>query len=241
MPISYFCIVQLYFAEDLSTDTITLDKEESHHVVNVMRLHTGTTIDLTDGKGMFANGVISSSNPKACVIVVMNRNQQVFPRKYKLHIAIAPTKNIDRLEWFLEKATEIGIDAITPIKCNRSERKIINEDRLRKLITSAAKQSMNAWFPQLNSLVTFPEFIDQKAGEMKLIAHCGDGDKQLVNAVYQKGKDVLIMIGPEGDFDDEEIKMALNTGFNPVSLGASRLRTETAGLVACHSIAFMNQ
>ena len=233
--------MQLYFAADLSTSTVTLDKEESHHVIHVMRLHAGSTIDITDGKGMLANGIISAANPKTCVVEILNKNQEKSPRNYSLHIAIAPTKNIDRLEWFLEKATEIGIDTITPIICKRSERKIINEERLGKMVIAAAKQSVKTFFPVLNPLTSFKDFIRTEMKGIKLIAHCNNGERKLLKDTYNKGKNVLVLIGPEGDFDEEEIKMAERSGFTSISLGEARLRTETAGLVACQSIGFMNQ
>ena len=236
--------MQLYFAEDLITTTVTLDKEESHHVIHVMRLHAGSTIDITDGKGTLANGIISAANPKTCVVEILQRKQEHLPRNYALHIAIAPTKNIDRLEWFLEKATEIGIDTITPLLCQRSERKIINEDRLTKMVVAAAKQSLKTFFPVLNPLTSFKDFIDRETDGIKLIAHCYSSERKLLKDCYTPGsraKNVLILIGPEGDFDEVEIELAEKNGFKSISLGDSRLRTETAGLVACQSIAFMNQ
>ena len=224
--------MQLYFAADLSTSTVTLDKEESHHVINVMRLHAGSTIDITDGKGTLANGIISAENPKTCVVEILQRQLFDSPRNYSLHIAIAPTKNIDRLEWFLEKATEIGIDTITPIICKRSERKIINEERLGKMVIAAAKQSVKTFFPVLNPLTSLKDFIKTEIKGIKLMAHCNKGERKLLKDTYSKGKNVLVLIGPEGDFTNEEVDIALRHHFVPVSLGDTRLRTETAGIVA---------
>ena len=233
--------MQFYYAEDLSNSTVTLDKEESHHVIHVMRLNVGSTISITDGKGMQVTGIISAANAKTCVIEVLQRKQENSPRNYNLHIAIAPTKNIDRFEWFLEKATEIGIDAVTPLLCKHSERKIINDERLNKLVVAAAKQSLKTFFPILEPMTLFNDFILKEILAKKFIAHCRETDRNSLKDRYQKGSNVLIMIGPEGDFDEAEIKLAENAGFVPIHLGSARLRTETAGLVACQNIAFMNQ
>ena len=158
-------------------------------------------------------------------------------RNYKLHIAIAPTKNIERFEWFIEKATEIGIDEITPIVCRFSERKIIKPERLERIINSAAKQSVKAFFPTLNPLCTFDELLQQSHAKGKFIAHCYDGDKKLLKKAIAGCDDMLILIGPEGDFSKDEIEKATHAGYKQVTLGDSRLRTETAGIMACATIA----
>ena len=234
-------MVQLYFAEDLGTSTVKLDKDESHHMVNVVRLHTGSAVSLTNGKGLLAHGIISKADSKGCIVEIISSKQEGTRRNYDLHIAIAPTKNIDRFEWFLEKATEIGIDTITPLICRKSERKIINSERLNKLIVSAAKQSLKTVFPFLNPLDTFSDFIHQPMVGMKFIAHCGLGKRISLKQGNDRGNKFLILIGPEGDFDEDEIFKAEEAGFTALSLGEARLRTETAGVVACQNIAFMNE
>ena len=160
---------------------------------------------------------------------------------YKLHIAISPTKNIERLAWFLEKSTEIGIDVLTPVVCRFSERKIVKEERLHKIIVAAAKQSLKAYFPKLNPMITFDELMKNYQASQKFIAHCYEEDKKLFQNEIKPSSDVLILIGPEGDFSKEEVQKAISLGFVPVSLGNSRLRTETAGVVACHTVAVINQ
>ena len=234
-------MMQLYFAENLATSKVKLDKDESHHMVNVVRLHTGGAVSLTDGKGLLAHGIISKADPKGCIIEISSSKQEGTHRNYSLHIAIAPTRNIDRFEWFLEKATEIGIDLVTPLLCRKSERKIVNPERLNKMIVSAAKQSLKTVFPVLNPLTSFTDFILQHQEGMKFIAHCGLGKRISLKQGYERGNKFLILIGPEGDFDEEEIIKAGEAGFTAISLGEARLRTETAGVVACQNIAFMNE
>ena len=233
--------MNIFFAQDLTEKQITLNKEESNHAVHVLRLRTGEAITLVDGKGSVAKGIITSNNLKACEIQIVERHENFEPRNYYLHIAIAPTKNIDRFEWFLEKATEIGVDEITPLLCNHSERKEIKSERLEKLIVSACKQSLKAKFPVLNPMISFTEFIQNNFNEVKLIAHCRETEKKSIKEVLMLKQNVLIMIGPEGDFDETEIELAIKQSFIPISLGTSRLRTETAGVVACHSVAFINE
>ena len=200
----------------------------------------GDTITIVDGVGGFYNATIINPHPKHCAFEITRTVLEVGKRDYKLHIAIAPTKNIERLEWFIEKATEIGIDEITPLICRFSERKIIKAERLEKIIVSAAKQSVKAYFPTLNSMCTFDELMKNHQASQKFIAHCYDEDKKLLQTEIQKSSDVLILIGPEGDFSKEEVQKAISLGFRPISLGNSRLRTETAGVVACHTVAIIN-
>ena len=160
---------------------------------------------------------------------------------YHLHIAIAPTKNMDRLEWFVEKATEIGISEITPLLCRYSERKVVKLERINKIIVSAMKQSKKSLLPQLNEMISFNDFIKKCEGHDNcFIAHCYNQNKQSLSQLYLKGNDATIVIGPEGDFSEEEVESALKNGFSPITLGESRLRTETAGIVACHTIQLLN-
>ena len=219
----------------------TLSEEESQHAVRVLRLQTGDELELVDGAGGYYKAVISNPHPKHCEFVIKETFTEFGKRDYRLHIAIAPTKNIERLEWFIEKCTEIGIDEITPVICRFSERKIIKPERLEKIIVSAAKQSLKAYFPVLNPMCSFNEFIQQSIASKKFIAHCYGQDKQLLQQVYQKSSDAVILIGPEGDFSPEEVQKAIQHHYQPVSLGNSRLRTETAGVVACHTISLINE
>lgn len=232
--------MNLFYCPTISTATV-LSEEESQHAVKVLRLTVGNEIEIVDGVGGYYKALITNPHPKHCLFEIKETLKEFGKRDYKLHIAIAPTKNIERLEWFIEKATEIGIDEITPIICRFSERKIIKEERLEKIIVSAAKQSLKAYFPKLNPLCTFDEFLKKYQGSQKFIAHCYNNDKILLKNAIEKGSDAIILIGPEGDFSKEEVEKAISTGFSPISLGESRLRTETAGLVACHTAAIANQ
>lgn len=229
----------LFYVPNIAAGNV-LPEEESQHAVKVLRLQAGAEITIVDGVGGLYKARINRPHPKHCSFEIINSQLEVGKRNFKLHIAIAPTKNIERLEWFIEKATEIGIDEITPIVCRFSERKIVKEERLEKIIVSAAKQSLKAYFPKLNPLITFDQLMKCNEGSQKFIAHCYEADKRLLQTEISKTSDVLILIGPEGDFSPEEVEKAISLGFVPVSLGESRLRTETAGVVACHTVAIVN-
>ena len=209
--------------------------------MRVLRLQAGDELEVVDGAGGYYLAVVTNPHPKHCEFQIKETITEYGKRDYRLHIAIAPTKNIERLEWFIEKCTEIGVDEITPILCRFSERKIIKPERLEKIIVSAAKQSLKAYFPILNPMCSFRDFIQQTTVSQKFIAHCYEQDKQLLQRVYQKSSDAVILIGPEGDFSLEEVQAAIQHQFQPVSLGSSRLRTETAGIAACHTVALMNE
>jgi 16S rRNA (uracil1498-N3)-methyltransferase len=230
----------LFYAPNLLLGNI-LPEEESQHAIRVLRLQKGDRISIVDGIGGFYDAIISNPHPKHCGFEIIETRTDFGKRDYKLHIAIAPTKNIERFEWFIEKSTEIGIDEITPVTCRFSERKIVKEDRLEKIIVSAAKQSVKAFFPKLNPLCSFDELLKNHQTSQKFIAHCYDFDKPLLQVEIRRATNVLILIGPEGDFSPEEVEKAISQGFLPVSLGESRLRTETAGIVACHTVALLNQ
>ena len=210
-----------------------LDEEESGHCVRVLRYDRGDEILLTNGQGMTYTGVITSLHPKHCEFEVVQATQQEKHHSNYIHIAIAPTKNIERIEWFVEKCTEIGVDEITPLLCRFSERKQLRVDRLQRIILSAAKQSLTPYLPKLNELTDCREFIRGAKEETRFIAHCYKEDKRELRKEIVPGKSVVVMIGPEGDFSEAEIAEALEQGFVPVSLGESRLRTETAGIMAC--------
>ena len=233
--------MQLFYVPNISGAEVILDETESKHAVRVLRLSTGNNIQLIDGKGNFYDAVISDANPKKCRLSVIKTIREFGNRNFHLHIAIAPTKNIDRFEWFLEKATEIGIDEITPLLTAHSERKTINPERLEKIIVSAMKQSLKAYLPKLNDLTSFKETVVGNKTPNKYIAYCDDIQKTHLKDLTIKGSDTLILIGPEGDFSPDEVELALQNGFKVVSLGTSRLRTETAGIVACHIVNLANE
>ena len=230
----------MFYCPDI-LHSFTLSEEESQHAVRVLRLQSGDELEVVDGAGGYYLAVVTNPHPKHCEFQIKETITEYGKRDYRLHIAIAPTKNIERLEWFIEKCTEIGVDEITPILCRFSERKIIKPERLEKIIVSAAKQSLKAYFPILNPMCSFRDFIQQTTVSQKFIAHCYEQDKQLLQHIYQKPSDALILIGPEGDFSLEEVQAAIQHQFQPVSLGSSRLRTETAGVVACHTISLINE
>ena len=232
--------MSLFYVPDINLGQV-FSEEESQHAVRVLRLQAGNEIEIVDGVGGFYKAVITNPHPKHCTFEIKETILNYGKRDYKLHIAIAPTKNIERFEWFLEKCVEIGIDEVTPLLCRFSERKIIKPERLEKIIVSAAKQSIKAYFPKLNPMANFDEFIKSKNADQKFIAHCYEDDKKLLQNVCQKSLDVIVLIGPEGDFSPEEVQKALKNGYQPISLGNSRLRTETAGVVACHTVVMMNE
>lgn len=223
-----------------NTKRHSFDKDESRHIVKALRKKVGDVLQITNGKGYFFDGKIISDNQKGCVVEIENSTFQT-PLPYRLHILIAPTKSIDRFEWFLEKATEIGISEITPIRCSNSERKVLKLDRCERIVESAMKQSLSAYKPILNELTEFSEAIESNLGPNRIIAHCEEDKKVLLKEILKPNEPYTILIGPEGDFSSEEIATALDKGFIPVSLGDSRLRTETAGVVACYSVNFVNQ
>lgn len=217
-----------------------LDEQESKHAVRVLRLSAGSEVGLVDGKGTRYRARIVDPHPKRTVLEVVETIAEP-GHPYYLHIAIAPTKNMERTEWFLEKATEIGVDEITPIICERSERKDVKLERLEKIVVAAMKQSLKARLPIINAPIKYERFINQLHTGDKCIAHCATGDKKYLKDIVTKGGSSLLLIGPEGDFSDVEINQALNQRFVATSLGTSRLRTETAALAGCMEIAFINR
>lgn len=228
--------MQIFFEPDILTNGGILNEEESRHCVKVLRHKTGDTIHVIDGKGTRAVCTITKASPNDCQVKIDTTETAQQPGTL-CHIAIAPTKSIDRFEWFLEKSTELGINQITPLICQKSERKLLKHPRLERVITAATKQSLRLWRPTLNKIIAFSDFLNQQNPEkQKYIAHCEESDRKELFEELQKisaNKDFLILIGPEGDFSDKEIKTALEKGFVPVTLGKTRLRTETAGIAAC--------
>ncbi len=230
--------MELFYSALIENDRFRLPEDEARHMLKVLRHRTGDEIMVTDGKGNLYRTTIESIDQKNCVLRIESR-QSYHTAGYKLHLAVAPTKNAERFEWFLEKATEIGVDTITPILCQRSERKTMREDRFQKVLVAAMKQSLKFTLPVLNPAQNFSELI-QFAGATQRFICTMDATSTLAGE-YQKGKDCLILIGPEGDFSGDEIQLAVSKGFLPVSLGESRMRTETAAIMACSAISVLNQ
>ena len=230
-----------FYTPDIHGKIHRLEKQESQHCINVLRLQKGDRIILVDGKGGYYKSKIKTGDPHKCTIEIISSKHQVGKKNFRLHIAIAPTKNINRFEWFLEKATEIGIDEITPLLCKRSERKTIRQDRLNRVIISAMKQSVKAYKPELNKLTGFMEFISKNHPTNRFIAHYSKDTRTNLKGLVKNEQDILILIGPEGGFSSEEFHLACKNGFSAVLLGPNRLRTETAGLVACFTVNMINQ
>jgi len=234
--------MHVFYTPDISSNEYVLNEEESRHCTKVLRLGIGSLVYLIDGIGGLYKAEITGEHKKHVGLKVIEAKHEYQKRNHHLHIAIAPTKNIDRLEWFLEKATEIGIEEITPVICDRSERKIVKEDRLYKVITSAVKQSLQAYHPVLNPQVPLAAFLKQQNDSVKMIAHCLENEpRQFITNVTKPGERYTILIGPEGDFTTHEIEMALQSGYKPLTLGNTRLRTETAGLAACFEVNYLNR
>jgi len=235
--------MQLFYNHNINqnSEEIAFDKIESRHIVRVLRKNAGDILHITNGKGYLFTAEIVLASDKKCLAKIINCKEKPKPWSYYLHIAIAPTKLNDRFEWFLEKATEIGIDEITPIICQNSERRVVKLERFEKIIQSAMKQSLKFTLPKINEPVKFTEFINQEFTDKVCIAHCEENEKELLKNIISTEENALILIGPEGDFSSEEIQLAQEKNYIPISLGESRLRTETAGLVAVQNVAFINQ
>jgi 16S rRNA (uracil1498-N3)-methyltransferase len=234
--------MQLFYNPTINetTESFTFDREESKHIIKVLRKKDGDILFVTNGLGCLFKTEITLASDSKCTVQIVSFEKST-PSNFKLHLAVAPTKMNDRYEWFLEKATEIGIQEITPIICDRSERKVINTDRFEKIILSAMKQSNELYLPKLNPAISFKEFIKQQNEGLQLIAHCEETDKKTLKSVVQPNTNITVLIGPEGDFSEKEIALALEQKYIPVSLGNTRLRTETAAVVACHSVVFFNE
>ena len=232
--------MHIFYTPDIQNSP-ELPEEETAHAVRVLRLQPGDEVMLTDGTGNFYRARISLIAHKRCLVDIVETVPQPPLWSGHLHIAMAPTKNMDRTEWFAEKATEIGIDELTFLNCRYSERKVLNTERIAKILVSALKQSLKARLPRLNEMTDFKTFIQQPFSGQKFIAHCHEGEKTPLKDAVHKGEEVVVLIGPEGDFSEEEVHLAEEAGFIPVSLGPSRLRTETAALVACHILNLKNQ
>ncbi|MBB6111451.1 16S rRNA (uracil1498-N3)-methyltransferase [Mucilaginibacter lappiensis] len=235
--------MQLFYTPDIEPahPQYFLSEEESKHAIRVLRLEVGSEVQLIDGRGGFYTAVIQDAHPKRTILQITSVTESYNKRNHYLHLAVAPTKNIERLEWFLEKATEIGIDEVSLVISQRSERKEAKVDRLNKIITAAIKQSIKAYHPVLNEPVKLPELLARPFDGQRFIAHCEPGDKLNLRGELLPHGRYLILIGPEGDFTPAEIESALQNGFKPITLGESRLRTETAALEACFEVNFLNR
>lgn len=229
----------LFFSPDIRKSAL-LGENESQHCVKVLRMREGDALTITDGMGCFYECTLLQANPKQCLVGIQNILEKPKGWNHRLWIAFAPVKQMERNEWFVEKAVEIGIDGFSPILSQYSERKEIKKERLEKIAVSAMKQSQRAYLPEIDAMTGFEYLISRPFDGKKFIAHCYDLPKAPLAQRYQKGEDALILIGPEGDFSCEEVEKAIDAGFVPVSLGESRLRTETACLTAIHTIHVIN-
>ena len=234
--------MQLFYNSSINenTESFFFDKEESKHIIKVLRKKDNDILFVTNGLGYLFKTEITLSSDSKCTVKILTAVKSETPQ-FHLHLAVAPTKMNERFEWFLEKATEIGIHEITPILCDRSERKVINQERFEKIILTAMKQANVLFLPKLNKFKTFKEFIQVKNEGIQLIAHCEETSKKSLKSVLKPNQNVTLLIGPEGDFSEKEIQLATTQNFTAVSLGNTRLRTETAAIVACHSVVFVNE
>ncbi|WP_419211051.1 16S rRNA (uracil(1498)-N(3))-methyltransferase [Maribacter sp. X9] len=233
--------MQLFYNPDLNVDDsiFTFDSNESRHIIKVLRKKNGDKLWITNGKGYLFQAKITSDNIKKCEVEII-ASEKSHPPSYALHMAVAPTKMNDRFEWFLEKATEIGVHEITPVICDRSERKTIKLDRMQRVIESAMKQSLQTFLPKLNEPVSISEFLESPTNGLQFIAHCEESERFELKRRVVADQDITILIGPEGDFTPSEIKNTMHKGYLPVSMGKTRLRTETAAIVACTVVALIN-
>lgn len=231
----------LFYQPRIATEPY-LDEDESRHAVKVLRLGTGAKLEIVDGRGTWYAAEIVRPDARRCEVGIL-RTWTDAPRPYRIHLVIAPTKNLDRIEWMLEKCVEVGIDEISFLETRYSERRHLKLDRLDRLAVGAMKQSLKARLPLLNELRPFADWVRAQAAEgtQRFIAHLEEGERYLLQTAAQRGGSYVVLIGPEGDFSPEEIGQARQAGFRPVSLGESRLRTETAGLVAVHTLNLINQ
>lgn len=233
--------MNVFYLPDAHIGNISFPEEESKHIVKVLRMREGDTFCVTDGKGSLFDAELIDAHPKRAMAELSNQRKGYDNRNFKLSIAIAPTKLNERTEWFLEKATEIGIDEVKLFASYHSERRVANVDRFKKIVIAAMKQSVKSNMPAINEMQPFDKLVKQDFDGQKFIAWIDDDVKDQLCDLYEKGSNALVLIGPEGDFSREEVELAKDNGFIPVSLGEARLRTETAAIVACHTIQLINQ
>lgn len=233
--------MNVFYLPDAQLGTISFPEEESKHIVKVLRMKEGDRFCVTDGKGSLYDAELIDAHPKRAMADLSNQRQGYDIRDYKVSIAIAPTKLNERTEWFLEKSTEIGIDEVKLFSSYHSERRVANVERFKKIVVAAMKQSVKSKMPLIEEMVSFDKLVKQEYEGQKFIAWIDDDVKEQLCDLYKKGENALVLIGPEGDFSKEEVALAKENGFVPVSLGEARLRTETAAVVACHTIQLINQ
>jgi 16S rRNA (uracil1498-N3)-methyltransferase len=236
--------VHIFYTPDIENQSLYYDlsENESKHCTRVLRLKAGAFVKLIDGRGgIFQGKIADSSSKKQTRVDILSFVKDSRQRNYRLHMVVAPTKSLERYEWFLEKATEIGIDEITPIICERSERTVLKLDRLNKIVIAAMKQSQQSFLPVINDPISFTDFLNLKFERKKFIAHCLENEKKQLRDSLTENEGAVILIGPEGDFSNIEIEQALSVGYSPITLGNTRLRTETAALVACMETSFINR
>ncbi len=233
--------MNVFYLPTAQLGTISFPEEESKHIVKVLRMKEGDRFCVTDGNGSLYDAELADAHPKRATAELSNQRQGYDVRDFKLSIAVAPTKLNERTEWFLEKATEIGIDEVKLFASYHSERRAANVERFRKIVVSAMKQSVKSKMPVIEDIVQFDKLVKQDFDGQKFIAWIDDDVTEQLCDLYKKGENALVLIGPEGDFSKEEVALAKEHGFVPVSLGKARLRTETAAVVACHTIQLINQ
>ena len=233
-----------FYCPDIA-DTLTLGEEDSKHCVRVMRMAEGDTIEVVDGNGTLYTCRITMAHPKRCAIEVLDKEVQTPHWGHRIVLAIAPTKNLDRIEWLVEKCVEMGIDRIIPLRCHNSERTVLKTERLKKIMVAAMKQSLKATLPQLDEMTPLEQVVAEPFEGTRCIAYCDAllprEQRRTLADFYRPGSDVMVLIGPEGDFSPDEVQAATTAGFIPVTLGESRLRTETAGLMAVAAIHALDQ
>ncbi len=233
--------MQLFYnpSVDSMAKQVVFGPEESRHITKVLRKREGDTVTITNGKGDLFKAKLLIASVKKCQAEIFDTTKTAPPKQY-LHMAVAPTKLNDRFEWFLEKATEIGVSEITPIICERSERKAVKLERFEKVLQAAMKQSLQTYLPKLNEAISLKKFLAVERSGLLFIAHCEENERYALQSKLAKDANITILIGPEGDFSSSEITLSLDKGFLPVSLGEHRLRTETAAIVACTTVAVVN-
>ncbi len=230
--------MNLFYQPRLQEGIAFLDGDEAHHASKVLRLGKGDQLTVTDGKGLMVEAVITGSDKAFCNFSISKQSKSP-SKKHQIHLLVAPTKNADRMEWLVEKATEIGVGSITLVECTRNERKKIGHERLVKMAVSAMKQSQQSWLPEIRPMIAFKAAIDEKH-DQKFIAFVDHSNPDHLKNLAKPGKTYGLLIGPEGDFTDDEIKLAMTNGWEKVSLGNTRLRTETAALVGCLTLVLAN-
>jgi 16S rRNA (uracil1498-N3)-methyltransferase len=231
--------VNLFYQPQIAEGVLTLDPEEARHCVRVLRKKAGDVISLTDGNGNFFQARLTQVDARACAFEIIE-TQTIPLKNYRIHIGISPTKNADRIEWFVEKCVEFGVDEITLLDCDHTERSFIKTDRLSKVAVSAMKQSLKATLPKINGLTPFKTFVQEQTETEKFIAFVDFSNPEHLKDLAKPQQSYLLLIGPEGDFSSQELALALKQNFTKVSLGSSRLRTETAGMAGCHILNLVN-